>query len=519
MYAVGVVLWEIATLQTPYNHKYTLSQLIKLKQTEIDTKTESVLSSQLQSITPPVPPEYIDLVKRCLSPVPSERITANDLVNKIEQINSLNIINSISSRNNNNASTSSTNNSSFNNNTDNDNKTDNSLINYLKADTDPNTSLLEWKKMNLLHVHISCLISEIVDNLNSIPSIFSSVDDIKSLSSLKFQKSNHSELFAGLIKDYSKTELKYCIEHVSASNRYSDLEFAVFISRRYKHSLDGVAERSIFIVIKDINYIQEATAEALFAPTTGAGADFSKFEKGLIHARYSSLAARFPLEAFLDLIIFGMNSKSTELYNPTLATHQARDRVRLIFTGHGIGGAIAECITLRAINDLEDKRQYDQLKNITFGSPLIGDTDLNNSIQHEVKQVDNIFTHFVNDKDDFPRIITYLDSIGYYTQLAQLQAANIPKEFTALVAAMNKLSELLYSHKVNDSDFSSAYKKIAGEFVKMQDTVANITSKLQPSFANQQEFIMDVIGIIFQSTANKNYSLYCYLTFVQQILI
>ena len=75
----------------------------------------------------------------------------------------------------------------------------------------------------------------------------------------------------------------------------------------------------------------------------------------------------------------------------------------LIITGNSLGGSVASLFTLsllEKINFTNTKR----LLCITFGSPLIGDEDLQEAISKYVAW-NSCFLHIVSDHDPVPRVV------------------------------------------------------------------------------------------------------------------
>jgi len=83
-----------------------------------------------------------------------------------------------------------------------------------------------------------------------------------------------------------------------------------------------------------------------------------------------------------------------------------RDGKEVVLTGHSLGGAVASMMALRLLlnddgTDL-DAKSYKQLLCVTFGSPLVGDKAIADSIQ---KDFNRHFINYVHETDIVPRIL------------------------------------------------------------------------------------------------------------------
>jgi hypothetical protein len=101
------------------------------------------------------------------------------------------------------------------------------------------------------------------------------------------------------------------------------------------------------------------------------------------------------------------------------------DGYHVWFTGHSLGGSVASVLTARVLLNVNNNQKMN-IKCVTFGAPLYGDTDFATTMQH----FENHFHHFTNENDPVPQSLIFFNEL--VTVLRELsiksEAKNATKE-------------------------------------------------------------------------------------------
>jgi predicted lipase len=91
----------------------------------------------------------------------------------------------------------------------------------------------------------------------------------------------------------------------------------------------------------------------------------------------------------------------------------------VIFTGHSLGGALAELLAIRCLSyiqgrhnlSLEQRVHYRRkLSCCTFGKPLVGNDEFRQYVVSCFPEVSERFHHYINSKDGVPKALTLYTS-------------------------------------------------------------------------------------------------------------
>ncbi|XP_030546690.1 senescence-associated carboxylesterase 101-like [Rhodamnia argentea] len=96
-----------------------------------------------------------------------------------------------------------------------------------------------------------------------------------------------------------------------------------------------------------------------------------------------------------------LRDKFSRLLEKVLTSAKYKDYLPYVITGHCWGGSIASLFTLRLLNNFDQWRNICPLC-ITFGSPLLGDSALQQAVSQN-STWDSCFLHVVHKDDSFPR--------------------------------------------------------------------------------------------------------------------
>lgn len=120
---------------------------------------------------------------------------------------------------------------------------------------------------------------------------------------------------------------------------------------------------------------------------------FSDALPGRVHDGFSERAATFPVHF--------------------LRRQLERGR-RIIVTGHSLGGAVATVVALRLLHEMTPS-VAPRVRCITFGAPLIGDSDLRETVKK--RNWASVFHHFIHPSDVVPRLLAW--SPGQHSKTVQ----------------------------------------------------------------------------------------------------
>ena len=149
---------------------------------------------------------------------------------------------------------------------------------------------------------------------------------------------------------------------------------------------------------------------------------------------------------------------------------------RLVICGHSLGGALAMLTTLRLLT--EDLSAFlGNVQCITFGSPLVGDTNLSQRIERSGFK--ELFTHLVYRTDIVPRLLTERQAHIYaYESLKDTVAAKTKTVNEWATASANRLRNVTDAVKPsNISRFvSTVGQRVASRFSKTAPSPSGTTT-------------------------------------------
>lgn len=135
------------------------------------------------------------------------------------------------------------------------------------------------------------------------------------------------------------------------------------------------------------------------------------FAKGAAHWGFAERAESVPIDFFRKLLDAGEE---------------------IIFTGHSLGGAVASLLTLRVLESSNERSVDEQVRCITFGSPLFASSRLAEMINDKYK---DIFIHIVSRRDCVPKILPFVSALQklVYSDEDHLEGLVVLKSALALV--------------------------------------------------------------------------------------